>query len=43
MPLHNVETVGIQQFICEIDNSIQLGSACDVELTTIQVIILSIA
>ena len=43
MPLHNVETVGIQQFICLIENSIQLGSASDVEWTRIQVIILSIA
>ena len=43
MPLHQVEIVGIQQFIHCIDNNTQLTFACDIELITIQVRILSIA
>ena len=42
MPPHQVETVGVQQFIHYIDNNPQLSFAHDVELITIQVRILSI-
>ena len=36
MPLHQVEIVGIQQFIRYIDNNTQLSFARDVELITIR-------